>query len=102
MNPSRFHVTAIVLSLLSVGALFVVTSAPTAKSDVAPAKTDATKFEPKRIEVALKVGDRVWMPRGILHTFMSGPDGLLVDSIHNPFVGLEGPHCLIYPENSKG
>lgn len=42
-------------------------------------------------------GSRVWMPRGILHTFRSGSEGLLVESIHNPFVGLEDPKCLIYP-----
>lgn len=43
-------------------------------------------------------GIRVWMPRGILHTFKSRGDGLLVESLHNPFIPLESPHCLVYPK----
>jgi quercetin dioxygenase-like cupin family protein len=43
-------------------------------------------------------GVRVWMPRGILHTFKSGNEGLLVESLHNPFIPLDHPKCLIYPK----
>lgn len=42
-------------------------------------------------------GDRVWMPRKILHTFYAGKEGLLVESIHNPWIPLEDPDCLTYP-----
>ncbi len=44
-------------------------------------------------------GYKVWMPRGIFHTFMAGKDGLLVESLHNPWVPLEDPHCLVYPKH---
>jgi hypothetical protein len=47
-------------------------------------------------------GVRVWMPRGILHTFKSGSEGLLVESLHNPFVPLEHPKCLVYPKLAIG
>lgn len=43
-------------------------------------------------------GDRVWMPRGILHTFRSGEEGLLVESLHNPFLSFNHPKCLLYPK----
>lgn len=46
----------------------------------------------------LSPGDRVWMPRGVLHTFRSGKDGLLVESLHNPFLPFDHPHCLVYPK----
>lgn len=49
------------------------------------------------IRKALKPGTRVWMPRGVLHTFLSDTRGLLVESIHNPWVPLEDEKCLIYP-----
>lgn len=45
----------------------------------------------------LAPGDRVWMPRGVLHTFRSGKNGLLVESLHNPFLPFDHPHCLVYP-----
>jgi hypothetical protein len=40
-------------------------------------------------------GDRVWMPRGTIHTFRSGASGLLVESIHSPFVPLDSPECIV-------
>jgi quercetin dioxygenase-like cupin family protein len=46
----------------------------------------------------LHPGDRVWMPRGVLHTFRSGQNGLLVESLHNPFLAFDHPHCLVYPK----
>lgn len=42
-------------------------------------------------------GDRVWMPRGILHTFRAGGEGLLVESLHSPFLSFDDPKCLAYP-----
>lgn len=42
-------------------------------------------------------GSRVWMPRGVLHTFRASTEGLLVESLHNPWVPLEDPRCLVYP-----
>lgn len=50
------------------------------------------------LRLALSSGDRVWMPRGVLHTFRSGADGLLVESLHNPFLAFNNPHCLVYPK----
>jgi quercetin dioxygenase-like cupin family protein len=44
----------------------------------------------------LEPGDRVWMPRGILHTFVAGEQGLLVESLHNPFIPLEDERALMY------
>lgn len=52
----------------------------------------------KLSKVDLVPGDRVWMPRGVLHTFRAGRKGLLVESIHSPFVKFEDPSCLIYPK----
>jgi oxalate decarboxylase/phosphoglucose isomerase-like protein (cupin superfamily) len=49
------------------------------------------------IAIPLIPGHRVWMPRGVLHTFMAGKNGLLVESIHNPFVSFDDPRCLVYP-----
>lgn len=46
-------------------------------------------------------GFRVWMPRGKLHTFLAGPEGLLVESRHNPWVPLEDPKTLIYPQGAN-
>lgn len=50
------------------------------------------------IERPLVTGDRVWMPRGVLHTFKAGNEGLLVESLHNPWVPLDDPRCLVYPQ----
>ena len=50
---------------------------------------------------SLAQGDRVWMPRGILHTFKSGKEGMLVESIHDPFIPLHHPHCLVYPRKKN-
>ena len=43
-------------------------------------------------------GDRVWMPRQTLHTFRSGGKGMVVESIHNPFIPFEDERCIAYPE----
>jgi hypothetical protein len=45
----------------------------------------------------LAAGDRIWMPRGTLHTFRAGKTELLVESWHNPFVPLDDPQALTYP-----
>ncbi len=50
------------------------------------------------VEVALAPGTRVYMPRGTLHTFYAGSGGLLVHSLHLPWVPLEDPMCLVYPK----
>lgn len=47
-------------------------------------------------------GVRVWMPKGILHTFKSKKEGLLVQSLHNPFIPLDNPKCLVYPNLAVG
>ena len=36
-----------------------------------------------------------------LHTFMAGGEGLLVESLHNPFVPFDHPRCLVYPRNNS-
>jgi len=46
-------------------------------------------------------GYRVWMPRGIIHTFLAGEEGLLVESIHNPFIPFDDPTCLVYSTYHK-
>lgn len=46
----------------------------------------------------IEPGMRVWMPRGTVHTFKAGTNGLLVESIHNPFIPFDNPHCLVYPK----
>jgi cupin superfamily acireductone dioxygenase involved in methionine salvage len=43
-------------------------------------------------------GDRVWMPRGIRHTWYSGKQGLVVESIHNPFIAFDDPDILVYDD----
>lgn len=48
--------------------------------------------------IPVNVGDRVWMPRGIRHTWYSGNDGLVVESIHNPFIAFDDPNILHYDE----
>lgn len=50
------------------------------------------------MEHELVPGMRVWMPRGTLHTFETGPEGLLVHSMHLPFIPLDDPTCLVYPD----
>lgn len=45
--------------------------------------------------VHLLVGDTVFMPRGVLHTFLAGKDGMIVSSIHNPYIPIEHPKCLV-------
>lgn len=46
-------------------------------------------------------GDRVWMPRGTLHTFKSGEEGLLVESVHSPFVPFDHRLCILYPKGGS-
>lgn len=56
-------------------------------------------YRERQIQVhPLIPGDRVWMPRGILHTFRAGNKGLLVESVHSPFIPFEHPRCLVYPK----
>ena len=60
-------------------------------------------YRDKKVQTfPLVPGVRVWMPRGILHTFKSGTKGLLVESLHNPFMPLDHPKCLIYPKLQIG
>jgi quercetin dioxygenase-like cupin family protein len=54
-----------------------------------------------QLEVALEAGDRIWMPRDTLHTFVAGADGLVVESIHNPFIPLDDEQCIVYPEKER-
>jgi len=49
----------------------------------------------------LFAGTRVWMPRGKLHTFFAGSEGLVVESIHNPYVPVNHPKCLFAPAPDK-
>lgn len=48
------------------------------------------------VKIDIVPRDRVWMPRGVLHTFMAGPNGLLVESMHNPYIPFENPECIVY------
>lgn len=52
------------------------------------------------MEAALVPSTRVYMPRGTLHTFFAGPEGLLVHSLHLPWIPLDDPQCLVYPEGT--
>ena len=47
--------------------------------------------------LALIPGNRIWMPRNVLHTLLAGPQGLLVESLHNPWMPITDPQCLVYP-----
>lgn len=47
-------------------------------------------------ELSLKAGDRIWMPRNTLHNFYAGTKGLLVQSIHCPWIPLEDPRCFVH------
>jgi cupin superfamily acireductone dioxygenase involved in methionine salvage len=49
--------------------------------------------------IKVNAGDRVWMPRGIRHTWYSGKDGLVVESIHNPFFAFDDSDILVYDED---
>lgn len=48
----------------------------------------------------LSPGQRLWMPRGVKHTFWAGNHGLVLESIHNPFIPFDDPRLLEYEENS--
>lgn len=50
---------------------------------------------------ALVRGTRLWMPRGIRHTFYAGKQGLVLESIHNPFIAFDDPDILDY-EGEQG
>src|SRR6058998_1104121 len=101
MNRPRPLAAAIVLSVLCVGALFDVTSAPTAKepaakSDVAPAKSEAVKPEAKRIEVALN-GHTFSLPEGFTIELVAGPP--LVD---RPITASFDEDGRLYVSDSSG
>ena len=55
----------------------------------------------KLIRIRLKAGDEVVMPAGVLHTFRSGKQGLLVRSIHLPWLPLKHRRQLVYPKTEK-
>ena len=49
-------------------------------------------------------GDRIWMPRGTLHTFQPAPaegeakePAFTVDSVHHTYVPTDDPSCISYP-----
>ena len=44
----------------------------------------------------LERGTRLWMPRGVRHTFCAGKHGLVLESIHNPFIAFDDPDILDY------
>lgn len=44
----------------------------------------------------LEKGTRLWMPRGVRHTFYAGSKGLTLESIHNPFIAFDDPDILDY------
>ena len=48
--------------------------------------------------IPVTLGDRVWMPRGVRHTWYAGNNGLVVESIHNPFFAFDDPDILVYDE----
>jgi mannose-6-phosphate isomerase-like protein (cupin superfamily) len=48
--------------------------------------------------IHLEKGMRLWMPRGIRHTFFAGKIGLTLESIHNPFIALDDPKILEYDD----
>jgi mannose-6-phosphate isomerase-like protein (cupin superfamily) len=49
----------------------------------------------------LERGTRLWMPRGVRHTFYAGKQGLVLESIHNPFIAFDDPNILDY-EGEQG
>jgi mannose-6-phosphate isomerase-like protein (cupin superfamily) len=49
--------------------------------------------------IPLERGNRLWMPRGIRHTFYAGSKGLVLESIHNPFFVFDDPKLLDYIDN---
>lgn len=49
----------------------------------------------------LERGTRLWMPRGVRHTFYAGKQGLVLESIHNPFIAFDDPDILDY-EGEQG
>lgn len=46
-------------------------------------------------------GSRVMIGRGVLHTFTAGPVGLLVRSVHEPWVPFDDKRSLVYPRGPK-
>lgn len=49
--------------------------------------------------ISVKVGDRIWMPRGVRHTWYSGKNGLTVESIHSPFFAFNDKDLLVYDQD---
>lgn len=47
----------------------------------------------ERVELPLEPGDVLYMPRGVVHTFIAGPAGLTVISTHNPFIPFGDQRC---------
>lgn len=56
--------------------------------------------EGKILEAKLSPGIIIHMPRKVLHTFISGDQGLVVKSVHAPFVDFHDPLCIKYPKNN--
>lgn len=52
------------------------------------------------IECQLKAGHVIYMPRGIFHTFLGNEDPLMVHAIHNPWVPMDDPNNIIYPDGT--
>ena len=50
--------------------------------------------------IPLEKGNRLWMPRGVRHTFYAGKEGLILESIHNPFFAFDDPKLLEYDQDS--
>ena len=42
--------------------------------------------------------NRVYIPEGILHTFCAGPEGMVVQALHLPWIPLEDTRSLQYPK----
>lgn len=47
-------------------------------------------------ERPLSPGDVQGMAKNVLHTFFAGPKGMIVESWHYPFVGLDGEEAILY------
>lgn len=45
----------------------------------------------------LRKGDRIVVPRGVLHTCLSGSEGLIIKSLHIPWVPPDDSRCSFYP-----
>jgi quercetin dioxygenase-like cupin family protein len=52
------------------------------------------------IERQIKPGHVLYMPRGIFHTFLGNEDPLVVHAIHNPWVPMDDPNNIVYPDGT--